>query len=59
MLRTVGHYNSMVNYYRDIHRLKACSNYNLFEINSMIPYEFEIYSMQVLKDIQEQQKRNR
>lgn len=44
----------MINYYRDLHRLKKYGNYSILEINSMFPYEFEIYSLQVLKDIQEE-----
>ena len=28
----------------------------MLEINSMIPYEFEIYAYQVLKDMQDKQK---
>lgn len=49
----IGHYNSIVNYYRDIHRLKTHGGYSVLEINSMIPYEMEIYAMQVLKDLQD------
>lgn len=50
----MGHYTNIVNYYRDIHRLKKWGGYSILEINSMIPYELDIYALQVLKDIREE-----
>lgn len=55
----IGHYNNIINYYKDIHRLKQCGMYSVLEINSMFPYELEIYAMQVLKDLQDEQKRRK
>lgn len=52
----IGHYKNIVNYYKDIHCLKSNGGYTVLEINSMMPYELEIYALQVLKDMQEQER---
>jgi len=49
----------MINYYKDIHRLKKYGSYSILEINIMIPYELDIYALQVLKDIQEENARRK
>jgi hypothetical protein len=36
--------------------LKKFGGYSILEINTMMPYEMEIYAMQVLKDIQDEQR---
>jgi hypothetical protein len=52
----IGHYQNIINYYKDIHRLKTCGGYTILEIHTMLPYEMEIYAMQVLKDMQDREK---
>jgi hypothetical protein len=52
----IGYYKDVVNYYKGIHNLKRYGGYTIMEINSMMPYEMEIYALQVLKDIQDEQK---
>jgi len=54
----IGSYTNIINYYKDIRRLHKYGNYSILDINSMIPYEMEIHSLMVLKDIQEESKRN-
>lgn len=55
----IGYYNTIANYYRDLHRLKKYGGYSILEINTMIPWEFEIYTYQVLKDLQDEEERRK
>ena len=50
----IGYYTNIFNYYSDIYRLRKYGKFSLTEINSMFPYEMEIYSLLLLKDIQEE-----
>lgn len=46
------------NYYRNIGAMVRYSDYSLSEIEAMIPYEFEIYSAILVKQIQDENKEN-
>jgi len=52
----IGYYNNITNYFTDIHRLHKYGGYSISDINMMIPWEMEVYALQVLKDIQEENK---
>ena len=54
----IGSYTNIFNYYTDIYRLKKYGTFSVAEINKMTPYEMEIYSLLLLKDIQEENKKN-
>ena len=43
-------------YYRDIFQMKRYGGFNLIEINSLYPYEMEIYLYQILQANEEEKK---
>lgn len=47
---------SVVNFYRSIYRLKKAGNFSLNEIYEMMPYEFEIFAMQLYEDLEKESK---
>lgn len=47
---------NIINYYKEIHALKRYGNYNLMEINSMYPYELEVYSVMTIKALDDERE---
>ncbi len=54
----IGSYKSIVQYYKELFLMARYSNFNLTEMNRMLPYELEIYvSLQLQAHQEEKAKR--
>ena len=49
---------NIVSHYNNIGTMVRYSDYSLSEINDMIPYEFEIYSAILTKQLKEEKAKN-
>ena len=47
-------YNNLMNYYSEIGYLVRYSNYSLTEIEMMLPFEFDIFSSILLKQLKDE-----
>lgn len=56
----IGNYKTVVQYYKEVFQMVRYSDFNLTEINRMLPYELEIYVSLTLKAMKEErEQRNR
>jgi hypothetical protein len=50
----IGSYKSIVQYYKELFLMVRYSDFNLTEVNRMLPYELEIYVSLQLQAVQEE-----